>query len=110
MNSLTKVIVMILMISGPIPIEEGTCWNKYRPVHPEVRTSDNCVGSIDLKHTCVPMTSVVFSEYPLNLSLAKSITRPKIKFPTCPVFQNMTFPHISYTYLAEDRATFHANE
>ena len=34
----------------------------------------------------------------------------KIKFPTCPVFQNMTFPHISYTYLAEDRATFRANE
>ena len=40
MNSVTKVIVMILMISGPIPIEEGTCWNKYRPVHTEVRISD----------------------------------------------------------------------
>jgi hypothetical protein len=36
-------------------------------------------------------------------------TRSKIKFPTCPVFQNMTFPHISYTYLAEDRAEFHVN-
>ena len=31
---------------------------------------------------------------------------PKIRFPTCPVYQNMTFSHISYTYLAEDRAEF----
>ena len=37
-------------------------------------------------------------------------TRPKLSFPTCPVFQNMTFPHISYTYLAEDRAKFYANK
>ena len=33
-------------------------------------------------------------------------TRPKLRFATCPVYQNMTFPHISYTYLAEDRAKF----
>ena len=33
-----------------------------------------------------------------------------MRFPICFVFQNVTFPHISYTYLAEDRATFHANE
>ena len=32
------------------------------------------------------------------------MTRPKLRFPTCPVYQNMTFPHISYTYLTEDRA------
>ena len=32
------------------------------------------------------------------------ITGPKLNFPTCPVYQNMTFPHISNTYLAEDRA------
>ena len=37
-------------------------------------------------------------------------TRPKLKFPTCPVYQNMTFPHISYTYLAEDRAKFYENK
>ena len=36
-------------------------------------------------------------------------TRPKLRFPTCPAYQNMTFPHISYTYLTEDRAEFHAN-
>ena len=35
---------------------------------------------------------------------------PRLRFPICFVFQNVTFPHISYTYLAEDRATFHANE
>ena len=40
-----------------------------------------------------------------------SNTRPKMKFPTCPVSQNVTFPHISYTcHLAEDRATFRAKE
>ena len=33
-------------------------------------------------------------------------TRPKLRFATCPVYHNMTFPHISYTYLAEDRAKF----
>ena len=32
------------------------------------------------------------------------------KFPTCPDYQNMKFPHISYTYLAEDRVEFHENE
>ena len=37
-------------------------------------------------------------------------TGPKMRFPIRFVFQNVTFPHISYTYLAEDRATFHANE
>ena len=37
-------------------------------------------------------------------------TSPKTQFPTCPVYQNMKFPHISYTYLAEDRAEFHENE
>ena len=36
------------------------------------------------------------------------ITGPKLRFPTCPAYQNMTFPHISYTYLAEDRAEFYA--
>ena len=36
-------------------------------------------------------------------------TRPKLRFPTCPVFQNMTFTQTSYTYLTKDRATFHAN-
>ena len=35
-------------------------------------------------------------------------TGPKLRFPTCPAYQNMTFPHISYTYLAEDRAGFYA--
>ena len=34
----------------------------------------------------------------------------KTKFPTCPVCQNLKFPHISYTYLAEDRAEFHEKE
>ena len=29
---------------------------------------------------------------------------------TCPACQNMKFPHISYRYLAEDRAEFHENE
>ena len=38
------------------------------------------------------------------------ITRPKTKYPTCPVYQNMKLVHISYTYLAEDRAEFHENE
>ena len=27
-------------------------------------------------------------------------TRPKLRFATCPAYQNMTFPRISYTYLA----------
>ena len=35
---------------------------------------------------------------------------PKLKFPTCPAYQNMMFPHISYTYLAEDRVEFYANK
>ena len=34
-------------------------------------------------------------------------TRPKTRFPTCPAYQNMTFP---YTYLAEDRAKCYANK
>ena len=35
----------------------------------------------------------------------------KIRFPKCPVYKNMLFPHISYTCLAEDRAEFlHMNE
>ena len=36
-----------------------------------------------------------------------------MRFPIiylCFVFQNVTFPHISYVYLAEDRETFHGNE
>ena len=33
-----------------------------------------------------------------------------MRFPICFVFQNVTFPHISHTYLAEDRATFRVNE
>ena len=37
-------------------------------------------------------------------------TGPKLRFPTYPVYQNMTFPHISYTYLPEDRVEFYANE
>ena len=37
-------------------------------------------------------------------------TRPKLRFTACPVYQNMTFPHTSYTYLAEDRAKFYANK
>ena len=45
-----------------------------------------------------------------NTDYDVAITRPKIKFLHYPVSQNMTLPHISYTYLAEDRATFHANE
>ena len=44
------------------------------------------------------------------LTLMILFTGPKIRFPIRFVFQNVTFPHISYTYLAEDRATFHANE
>ena len=38
------------------------------------------------------------------------VTGQKLKFPMCPAYQNMTFPHISYTYLAEDRADFYANK
>ena len=39
-------------------------------------------------------------------------TTPKIRFPmyTYPAYQNMTFSHISYTYLAEDRVEFYENE
>ena len=43
------------------------------------------------------------------LLLLLTLVRPKLRFPTCPAYQNMTFSHISYTYLAEDRAEFHAN-
>ena len=32
-----------------------------------------------------------------------------MRFPTCSVYQNV-FPHISYTYHAEDRAEFCTNE
>ena len=35
------------------------------------------------------------------------IITPKIRFPTYPAYQNMTFPHISYTYLAENRTEFY---
>ena len=52
----------------------------------------------------IVMIPPTFFSYPLCR------TRPKTKFPTCPVYQNMQFPHISYTYLAEDRAEFHENE
>ena len=40
------------------------------------------------------------------------VTTPKMKlnFSTCPACQNMTFSHIYYTYLAEDRAEFYENE
>ena len=38
-------------------------------------------------------------------------TRPKLRFLHVLSYQNMTFPHISYTYqLAEDRAKFYANK
>ena len=30
------------------------------------------------------------------------VCRPKLRFPTCPAYQNIIFP--IYTYLAEDRA------
>ena len=33
-----------------------------------------------------------------------------LRFPTRFVYQNMTFPHISNTYLAEDRVEFYANK
>ena len=36
-----------------------------------------------------------------------SITRPKLRFPTCP---ELPKHDISYTYLAEDKAKFYANE
>ena len=45
-------------------------------------------------------------EYVDLLTILTYITGPKMRFPICFVFQNVTFPHISYVYLAEDRATF----
>ena len=33
-----------------------------------------------------------------------------LSLTTCPAYQNMTFPYISNTYLAEDRVEFYANE
>ena len=44
-----------------------------------------------------------------SVELHNPYTGPKLRFPTmsCPAYQNMTFPHISYTYLAEDRAGFY---
>ena len=44
-----------------------------------------------------------------KINLIEDPTNPKLRFPTCPAYQNMTFPHISYTYLAEDREGFYAN-
>ena len=51
----------------------------------------------------------------LALRLSKSVfeiayTGPKLRFLTCPAYHNMTFPHISNTYLAEDRVEFYANK
>ena len=37
-------------------------------------------------------------------------TGPNLRIPTCPVYQNMTFPHISYTYPVEDRAKCYTNK
>ena len=39
-----------------------------------------------------------------------SITRPNYDFLHVLSYQTMTFPHISYSYLAEDRAKFYANK
>ena len=36
---------------------------------------------------------------PLLDHMGRTITTPKIRFPTCLAYQNMTFSHISYTYL-----------
>ena len=46
----------------------------------------------------------------LITTITWEFTGPKMRFPICFVFQNVTLSHISYTYLAEDRATFHANK
>ena len=49
------------------------------------------------------------NKFHLTLSLCdEPSTGPKLRFPTCPAYQNMTFPHITYTYLAEDRVGFYA--
>ena len=51
---------------------------------------------------------IIFKEVSLTLVAAEEslianiyiyiyITGPKLKFPTCSVFQNVIFPHISYT-------------
>ena len=37
-------------------------------------------------------------------------TGPKLRFTTCSMYQNMTFPHISNIYLAEDRVEFYVNK
>ena len=36
----------------------------------------------------------------------RACTRPKLRFPTCPKLPKHDIPHISYTYLAEDKAKF----
>ena len=64
-----------------------------------VLSINNCVVLIFFRHA-----------FTAHVSFCWCLTRPKTKFPTCPVYQNMKFPHISYTYLAEDRAEFHENE
>ena len=47
----------------------------------------------------------------ITINIPPAITTgPKMRFPTYSAFQNMTFPGISYTFLVQDRATFHANE
>ena len=55
--------------------------------------------------------------YPLNFTpiIDKKVKKTKqnkthTTFPTCPVYQNVKFPYISYTYQAEDREEFHENK
>ena len=78
-------------------LQEAAILAQFR--HPNVvrlhgiTNKDNVVRSIRISHL----------EEPYNIE-------PKLRFSTCPVYQNMTFLHISNTYLAEDRAEFYANK
>ena len=60
---------------------------------------------VDYKKKKIAKATLMLLEY-----FSYSSIGPKLRFPTCPVYQNMTFPHISYTYLAEERAEFYANK
>ena len=67
-------------------------------------------GTYNMLHT----TDKKIQNGPFSYSWSHIIITPKIRFPTCPAYRNMTlnitFSHISYTYLAEERAEFYENE